>query len=646
MPIRPATSRRTDALRRAVVLGALTFVAACNSEDEGGNSDAFAVRNSAVALASGNSPLVGSGVWLGFLLSEAAQGSGGSDYNQDGDTIDSIVTRINTDTASRAILDVAAQELAFARQTLFMLVSEAADARDWNGDMDVSDRVLLYVRPSESTPTFLDTVSSATSMAAIGGTVVYAAEAAPAGAMETNLRLTTVASNGAAPSAPATILTGSDPNNDGISYRVTGRDGNVVFLRADEAVDGDLNGDGDATDANIFAVLDAGEATPTAINSGLAISAESTPTAVPISGGGEWLVAFLVDEMAEGESLNDPALFALAWAPPNCASADADLDDHVLHWFQLTDLAMGTAAVNTGLIGASTATAYAHREEFVGVVMPESDQGAALCNLNGDGDDSDDVFRWVDASNPAATPLPVTSTSRLIAINGDIPGGSGGVVRLDDAWVIVVDESADGRDWTGDGQQDREVVLAHNPASSGQGWNAQHGSETPTRPIGVSWMSEDPGSGSRMLAGLLEASVTSDLNVDGDQLDAVPTLPEVVTENRLSFPGVGIASAATNAGIVVEQNVGYHRVSEAAQGNLDLNGDGDAIDMVLVRFSLVGAFPSTTMATLNTVTRTAVEFAEGQAEFGAFVCEEAEQGVDFNSDGDTDDFVVRYFELP
>ena len=646
MPIRPATSRRTDALRRAVVLGALTLIAACNSEDEGGNSDAFAVRNSGVALASGNSPLVGSGVWLGFLLSEAAQGATGADYNQDGDTIDSIVTRINTDTTSRTILDVAAEEIAFARQTLFMIVNEAADVRDWNGDTDVSDRVLLYVRPSESTPTFLDTVSSATSMAAIGGTVVYAAQDAPTASMETNLRFTEVATNGDVPSAPAMILTGTDPNNDGISYRVTGDDGDVVFLLADETLDGDLNDDGDATDANIFAVLDAGEVAPTAINSGLAISAGSTPTAVPISGGGEWLVAFLVDEMAEGASLNDPSLFSMAWAPPNCASADADLDDHVLHWFQLTDLAMGTAAVNTGLIGAATATAYAHREEFVGVVMPEDAQGSALCNLNGDGDDSDDVFRWVDASNPAATPLPVNSTSRLIAINGNIPGGSGGVVRLGDAWVIVVNESADGRDWTGDGVQNREVVLAHNPGISSQSWNAQHGSSSPTRPIGVSWMSEDPGSTTRMLAGLRESSVSNDLNLDGDQADAVPTLPELVSTNRLSFPGVGVASAASNAGIVVEQNVGYHRVSEAAQGNQDLNGDGDAIDMVLQRFSLVGAFPSITMATLNTVTRPAVEFADGQAEFGAFVCEEAEQGIDFNSDGDTDDFVVRYFELP
>lgn len=646
MPIRPTTCRRTDALRRAIALGALTLVAACNSEDESGNADAFVVRNSRVALASGNSPLVGSGVWLGFLLSEAAQGAGGTDYNQDGDTLDSIVTRVNTDTAGRTILDVAAEEIVFARQTLFMIVSEAADARDWNGDLDENDRVLLYARPSESTPTFLDTVSSATGMAVLGGIVVYAAEAAPTVSLETNLRFTEVASNGAVPSAPAMILTGTDPNGDGISYRVTGRDGDVVFLRADEAVDGDLNGDGDATDANIFAVLDAGEVAPTAVNSGLAISAGSTPTAVPIPGGGEWLVAFLVDEMAEGVSLNDPALFAMAWAPPNCASADADLDDHVLHWFQLTDLAMGTAAVNTGLIGAATATAYAHRDEFVGVVMPESAQGSALCNLNGDGDDSDDVFRWVDASNPAATPLPINSTSRLIAIDRNVPGGSGGVVRLGDAWVIVVDENADGRDWTGDGLQNQEVVLVHNPAISGQGWNAQHGSSTPTRPIGVSWMSEDPGSATRMLAGLRESSVSSDLNLDGDQADAVPTLPEIVSANRLSFPGVGIASAASNAGIVVEQNVGYHRVSEASQGNQDLNGDGDAIDMVLLRFSLVGAFPSITMATLNTAVRPAVEFAEGQAAFGAFVCEEAEQGIDFNSDGDTDDFVVRYFELP
>ena len=95
---------------------------------------------------------------------------------------------------------------------------------------------------------------------------------------------------------------------------------------------------------------------------------------------------------------------------------------------------------------------------------------------------------------------------------------------------------------------------------------------------------------------------------------------------------------------MVEQNR-YHRVSEAAKGNQDLNGDGDAIDMVLQR----------------SARRRLPEHHHGDPQHGdapgggvrrrtgrvrAFVCEEAEQGIDFNSDGDTDDFVVRYFELP
>ena len=354
----------------------------------------FEPQNTALALASGTGSLAISGGMLAFMTAESAGGSQGTDYNQDGDTVDRIAVLVDTVRDRQTILDVAAEEIAFARETLFMIVSEADDARDWNGDLDVSDRVLLYARPSELTLTYLETVSSATRMVAIGDTLVYASETAPATALESNLRLTRVTTNGGAPSAPSMILTGADPNNDGISYRVTGGDGDVVFLLANEALDGDLNGDGDTTDANIFAVLDAGEVAPVAINSGLAISGASSPSAVPIPGGGEWLVAFLVDEMAEGVSLNDPALFAPAWGPPSCASADADLDDHVLHWFQLTDLALGTAAVNTGLIGEADGTAYAHRQEFVGVVMPEEAQGLASCDLNGDGDVNDLVVRY------------------------------------------------------------------------------------------------------------------------------------------------------------------------------------------------------------------------------------------------------------
>lgn len=645
MPNRFVTGRRAlRAPARILPFAALALLAACSADDED-DDEAFIVRTTSLAAASGGTPMIGSGDWLAFLVSEAGQGGSGTDFNQDGDTADSIAARVDTENGARTVLDVAAEQLAFARRTLFMLVSESDDGRDWNGDMDTSDRVLLYVRPSENTPTFLDTVSATTGLEKIGGTLVYAAADAPTMSMETNIRVVVVESNGAAPSAPIMALTGTDPNNDGISFTVTGSDGDVVFLRADETVDGDLNGDSDATDTNIFAVLDAGAVSPTAVQTGLSIAPFSTPTAVPITGGGEWLVAFLVDESAEGVSLNDPSSFAMSWAPPNCTAADTDTIDSVLHWFQLTDLAMGTTPVNTGLIGDAGGTAFAHRQQFVGVVMPENEQGNGLCNLNGDGDDSDNVFRWVDASNPANAPQPVTTTSRLIAVDTNVPGGSGGVVRLADTWVIVVDEASDGRDYDGDAGTNRDLVLAHNPSNGSQAWNADHGTSS-TRAIGVSWMSEDPDSASRFYAALTEESLSGDINGDGDMNDSVPTVPTVVTANRLNFPGIQFASSALNAGIVVEQNVGFHRVSEAAQGNSDLNNDGDTSDVILQRFSLTDGFLPSFMATLNTVSRDAVDVPTGEAEFVAFLAEEFEAGQDFNGDGDTNDFVVRYFELP
>lgn len=658
MPIRFDSPRRAS-LRRPLVphraaalpLGALCVLAACSSgDDDDTDANAFVVRNTGLAIASGTSPLLGSGDWLAFLVSEAAQGASGTDYNQDGDTLDSIAARVDTGTRTVTVLDVAAQELAFARSTLFMAVSEAADGRDWNGDMDTGDRVLLYATPGASTPAFLDTLSASTSITAIGGTVVYANADAPASTMETNVFVTVVGSTGAAPGTPAMALTGSDPNNDGISFRVTGSDGDVVFLRADETVDGDLNGDMDATDTDIFAVMDAGEVSPTVIVTGRSIAPSSTPTAVPVTGGGEWLVAFLVDESAEGVSLNDPADFSMSWTPPNCSGADTDTLDSVLFWFQISDLSMGTQAVNTGLIGDAAGTAYALRSQFVGVVSPEDEQGTGVCNLNGDGDESDMVFRWVAASNPAAAPLPVTTTSRLVAVDTSVPGGSGGVVRMADTWVILADEAADGRDWDTQPGTNRKVVLAHNPTNGSQTWNAAHGGSG-AQAVAVSWMAEDPDSASRFFAAFVEEALSigggsSDINGDGDNADSVPTVPVTLSANVLSFPGVQFATNAANAGITVEQNVGFHRVSEAAQGATDLNGDGDATDQVLQRFSLTGAFERTTMGTLNTIDRPAVEFGPGTAEFGAFLFEEFERGVDLNGDGDTSDFVVRYFRMP
>ncbi|MEM1447729.1 MAG: hypothetical protein AAGI22_01380 [Planctomycetota bacterium] len=652
LPIdRSRRTRRSAAACLAATL-ACGLVASCSSGDDESDADpqAFALRTTRHAIASPNEPLHGDGDLLAYRLSEGGQQT---DYNGDGDMNDAIAVRVNTVTQGQAVLNVATIQLGFVRQTLFLSVSESADGQDWNGDMDMNDLVLLHLTLSGSLEFYDEMLAgSAGGFSIVGNTVIYGSATAPTAAMESNVRIARVLSTGAAPELPEMALTGTDPNNDGISYEVVGSDGDIVFLTADESADGDLNGDGDSTDGGIFAVLDGGAVTPEVFLAARALQIGSTPTAVPVTGGGEWLVAFLVDEDAGGASLNDPLDFDTAWLPAGCNTRDTDIDDSVLFWFQLTDLAMGTPAVNTGLVGAANGIAYAVQSQFVGVVSPESDQGpGAGCILNGDGDRDDNVFRWVAASNPAATVLPVTTTSRLLAVRSGLPGGTGGVVRLADGWVLAVDEAADGRSYDGQAGTNRILVGMHNPSNGAQAWNFNHGS-TVTRPVAVTWMAEDEESSARFYAAITEEGLGlgngDDFNGDGDDTDALPTIPVVASggpANQLRFPGVPFATSSQNAGVIAKGAVGLHRLSEAGQGNLDLNGDGDRTDTILQRFSIDGSFPTTSMTTSDTGPTPSTQFQRGTAEFGAFLTEEFQIG-DINGDGDTNDSIVRYFRLP
>jgi len=638
----------------AAALLAAALAPACSSSDDGDDpNDTFLVRSTQLALANGASALAIDGDWLAFPVSEAGQGASGTDYNGDGDLLDSIAARTDTSAQSTVTLDVAVTSLAFARRTLFLVVEESQDSVDWNGDTDMMDRVLLYVESSATTPTFLDTLDASSPIAAIGGTVVYAGADAPGGNLETNLRFVTVATNGAAPGAPQVVTTGADPGNDGITYGILGSDDDIVFLTADETVEGGtLNNDADATDTTIFAVLDAGAASPEAFLVEVAIGPATTPTAVPVAGGGEFLVAFLADESQESVSLNDPADFSMTWASPGCTGADVDTSDFVLHWFQLTDLAMSTAAVNTGLVGASDGRALALRSRFVGVVSPEGDQGGPTCDYNGDGDSTDPIFRWVAASNPAAPPLPPTTTTLMIAVDETVSGEAQGVVRLTDTWVISVDEAADGRSaYDGDPGTDRSIMLALNPGAATPAWNAAH-SGSAMVPVGLTWMEEDPDNPAEFFGALDEEVRTlfsaGDLNGDGDTNDSMPVVPRPFSggSTNISFPGVAVASVSDNAGVTVEENFGFFRISEFDEDATDLNGDGDTNDAMLGRFSTLGASGVALMATLNDLSRTSVEFGPGDAVAGALITDESQASTDLNGDGDTADFVVRYFRLP
>ena len=640
----PSSPFRPSLLSAALACAA---AAGCSSDDE--PSVAFVNRSTEHAAASFIEPLKADDDWLAYRLSEAGQGN--TDFNGDGDTSDAIAVRVNTNTRVVEVLDVAALEVIFVNETLFILVDEAQDSTDWNGDLDETDRVLLYHSAGAPAPVFYDTVPDGFSGGLVSAAerLLYPSATAPTASMESNLYLAAVTAEGAAPDAPAMVLTGADPNADGVSYSIHSEISGFVFLLADENVDGELNADGDSVDTNVLAVVDAGALTPQIVSAALTLDTSSAPDAVAVPGPGEWLVAFLVEEASQGANLNAPADFNPLWQPVQCAGlGDTDQADSVLHWFQLVDLIGGTPAVNTGLVGSDQA--YAMIDEFVGTVSSEADEGTGSgCDLNADGDEDDDVFRWVAASDPAADPLPPTQSPVLLAVRDDIPGGSGGVITLDDTWAIVVDEADDGRDHDGQPGVDRDLVAAYVPSSS-TAWNFDHGT-TITTPVAVTWMERDDEDPTRFFAAVTEDSLkignpSYPGNEDGDDLDSISTIPAVAVGNRLTFPGIRFAAAQTNTGLRTKQNVAIHRISEADQGSTDINGDGDATDFILQRFSLTGAFASTYFATSGSAPSPATTFEEGDAEFGAFMTSELAASIDLNGDNDLADYVIRYFRLP
>jgi hypothetical protein len=626
------------------------------AEDDAGPT--FVLKNTPDGVAA-STPLLADGFLLAYLASEGS--SGGTDLNGDGDKIDAIAIRVNTSSGSRHQLGVACKAMAFLNRTLFLVVSESADGKDWNGDTDSVDTVLLYVESAATTPTFYAELdgSHATAMAVVGARLLFATATAPVAEFETNLMSTRVSSAGAAPDAAAAVTsTILDSDSDGVSLALWKVADGMAFLTMDETVDGDLNGDADALDTAVLALID-GDAAAQVTTTGLAVDTAGPVEALADSG--DWTVAFLVDETDQGVNLNDPKLKELdpAWQHPNCVAVpDADLDDQVLHWCLYSDLLATGKVVNTGLVGGGDPTEFVYimksgAQTFVACVSRESDEGTGPgCDLNGDLDQGDRVFRWVDATDPSAAALPVNDDAKLHAVADAVPGfngdSTGGVVALDPLWVILVDEAADGRDHDGD-PADNRLIAALVPALVGENWNFDHGSSD-AGPVSVTWMARNARTRTSFVAALSEASLGSDLNGDGDQADSVPTFPERFSGNTLSFPGVGIACDADDAGIVSGAGVGFFRLSEAEDGNNDYNDDGDTNDFLLARLHMSTGDSPALMGGLNTLSVPAVSLAEsGAPKFGALLFQEDQNGAtghDLNGDGDANDFVVRYFRFP
>ncbi len=642
---RPSSIRIRQPLLAATLLA---LIGACGSS--GGNTGIIFVPRSTKQAASASAKIVVSERWLAYQADESSTDAAGIDFNGDGDVIDSIACLVNMATKKETVLNVAAQDFAILGAELFIVTSEALDGKDWNGDLDQNDLVLLTVDASTASPagvTFVSELSATAAMlTAVTSSRLYFSEspaaANPLVAPETSIAYVTAS----APTTPVRVLNVDVANT--LSAKLIALDEDMLFAVADESVEGrDLNGDADSSDGFVLALLDGTSAVAPLRNTSLAMASATAAVRGFKRAAGDWLVGCLVNEAAQGGvNLNNPALFGGAWKPAQCVGfEDSDTLDDVLHYIEFPDWVTSPVAnppVNTGLVGTQRVLAVrSNQKDYVATISPESAEGT--CSLNGDADQNDRILRWVEVAPP--TVLPFINATHLVAVD-DNPGGTRGVGVLGSRFVCVVDEAQDSRDHDGDAGVDNDLTAWLDPASGNSAvWTYDHnGGATAGGFVGSSWAAETSDH-SRWLVGFQESVFGQSVNTGGDtdELDSAPTIARFDSgaPNDLDFPGAAIAVDADNAGISIANGIAFFRVDEAAD-NRDWNGGGKT-HFVLFRTTAGTLQQTTYIMTLNSLARPAVE--TGGTVGAAALCDESADNKDLNKDGDKNDFVVRWFRI-
>ena len=244
-------------------------------------------------------------------------------------------------------------------------------------------------------------------------------------------------------------------------------------------------------------------------------------------------------------------------------------------------------------------------------------------DLNADGDAADTVVHYWDGRGPVDN-LACAATA----------------VWLSETHIaaLVPEVAQGGTSLNGDSDSDDTVVLVEDldrrRPSSCADW-------TRAGP-GVALAASTAGMSSHRVAFLVpEAAEGSDLNGDGDFQDEV--LHVFDAESRV----------ATNVGQAAEEFVLGSRLlafrtSEAAQGDTDLNGDGDSEDEVLQVFDVVsGSLYNSGQAAVPCELeacnpRVPYRVQDDTVKFLTF---EVDQGVDLNGNGLTTDLVLQVFNV-
>jgi len=344
----------------------------------------------------------------------------------------------------------------------------------------------------------------------------------------------------------------------------------------------DLNGDGDAFD-RVAHTVDLG-----------------TGDIVNLMIAGDWLAASdAIGVIEEWEGWSGVDL-----------NGDGDLIDYV---YRVHDVETGVTRLLPWAVGHGFFQSLSVDRRRVSFLVSEWDSGGA--DFNNDGD-ADDLVAFVHDARSGAT--------ANLGLAARATGVADGLV------AIAVDEFGQGQDLDGNGALDG-LVLAVLRSNALVVENTQ-----------VPILLTNFGAKLRVQRGavLVETEESlfpaggMDLNADGDLTDPISVIWDVRARR---MQNLGLALEPGREAMLTPEAV-WVPVSEIFQGQLDLNGDGDALDHVLHRVDL----PSYAVANLAlaTVPGTARASA-GRCAFGVV---EFQQGVDLNGDQDFNDLVMHVFE--
>jgi hypothetical protein len=620
----------------AALLLLLLAISGCSASDDSGSTPTIQTWTTTWG-ADQSTSFAFLGDSFAYLASE--QHSNAFDANSDGDQLDSFPVVVDTVTGDEIQLGVAAQGMVWVEDHLYVDVLEMEGLDDWDGG-GLGQRVLLHWTAGMTAPEYVATLDLSADLAVVStGDLAVALTSSLTTITDTSL----VVFEAANPITPVVV-----PNHDveaGSTLELLGEEDGLVFVGIDETSTAvDHNGDADALDERVLALLDAsyevtlGAYTDSLYTIGLALPAGDTPLLAEVDGVHNWVVAFLVDEADQDNgsitSLNTIGQVGSSFSPCHPVDVDADIDDEVLHFMGFLEVVHGGVAVtNSGLVGGERLI---YADGYVGTVSREGDEAA--CDLNGDGDLNDRVFRWVLADRNNLTHE--NDDSRLHAL-GNIGGPAGEIAEMGDRFVIIVNESADGRDQDGHGVEDRDLVAWLEPAAE-TAWNFHHDNDSDYGWVIATWMGELVGT-TRIGIGFSEQSNETpyDLNNDGDEVDSVPTFAYYDSgTGYMEFPGFAIGGDPDEMGITILGNRAYYRVSEVENGG-DLNGNGSGSDYMLWA-SHLSTGQTVNVSYLNGLAGTSIWSDPVNASCAAFLVDEGGVVGDLNSDGDTSGFAVRY----